>query len=54
MVGRPVPMSRNWRMPASPARKRTARVRNCRDLNAMSTISGNTALTASAISRSAA
>jgi len=30
MVGMPEPTSRNWRMPASPARKRTARPRNAR------------------------
>ena len=36
----PVPMSRNWRMPASPTRKCTARPRNARLARARSTIVG--------------
>ena len=39
-VGRPVPISRNWRIPASVARYRTGRPRNARSARASSTMSG--------------
>jgi hypothetical protein len=52
MVGRPVPMSRNWRMPSSAASVDTARMRNRRDCLATVTMPGLTAITASPASRS--
>ncbi len=43
--GMPVPMSRNWRIPASPARKRTTRPRNSRLARMSRIIVGRTAMT---------
>ena len=53
-VGSPVPRSRNWRMPASPARNRTARPRNARLALAMSGTWGAARASRSAAIRSAA
>jgi hypothetical protein len=39
-VGRPVPMSRNWRIPSSRVRCVTARTRNARAATAISTMCG--------------
>jgi hypothetical protein len=39
-VGSPVPMSRNWRMPASAVRSRTLRTRNARLARAEARIAG--------------
>jgi hypothetical protein len=53
-VGMPVPMSRNWRMPASRLRYATARRRNRRFSIAAVLIVGKAAATASPDARSAA
>jgi hypothetical protein len=47
-------MSRNCRIPASPARYLTARVRNAREVRATTAIPGKIALYASPASRSTA
>src|ERR1035441_5752880 len=53
-VGIPVPMSRNWRTPASPARNRTPRPRNARFARAAAAIAGSAASARSAAARSTA
>src|SRR5439155_579052 len=51
-VGRPVPMSRNWRMPTSPARYRTTGAGKARETRATSAISGYTLRTWSPVAQS--
>ena len=52
--GRPVPMSGNCRIPASPTRYRTARPRNAGWARTLGRMVGYAAITCSAASRSAA
>jgi hypothetical protein len=52
--GSPVPMSRNWRIPACVTRKCTAQARNARCARTATRISGYAAATRSATARSAA
>ena len=54
VAGRPLPMSRNWVMPASAVRYRTARPRNARFSRAATCAAGERRRTCAAVSRSAA
>src|ERR1017187_3729193 len=54
LVGSPVPRSRNWRIPHSPARNRTARPRNLRFSRARNGTSGACSVSFRAAIRSAA